>query len=163
MSAQAIRIEKIQDTQMSFGEVVGKLARVKIKTQEQKELRFIDLFAGLGGIRVGFQQACLELNMKAGKFFNADNISFVDYKHFNGNQTHIGSADSYTNQFNNLPYYSPRAGIPARRIQPSATSCSGMRKRLPPCAMYGFFTLRRCPNGKVRPRLKSTARRMSIR
>ena len=65
MSAQAIRIEKIQDKQMSFGEVVGKLARVKIKTQEQKELRFIDLFAGLGGIRVGFQEACLELNMKA--------------------------------------------------------------------------------------------------
>ncbi len=31
----------------------------------------------------------LDLNMKAGKFFNADNISFADYKHFNGNQTHV--------------------------------------------------------------------------
>ena len=109
MSAQAIRIEKIQDTQMSFGEVVGKLARVKIKTQEQKELRFIDLFAGLGGIRVGFQQACLELNMKAGKFFNADNISFVDYKHFNGNQTHIRIDGQYNSSFNLLPYYSQPA------------------------------------------------------
>ena len=48
----------------------------------------------------------MKINLKAGKFFNADNISFVDYKHFNGNQTHIGGGDSYTNQFNNLPYYS---------------------------------------------------------
>jgi hypothetical protein len=48
----------------------------------------------------------LKVNMKAGKFFNADNISFVDYKHFNGNQTHITGGDGYTNLFNNLPYYS---------------------------------------------------------
>lgn len=48
----------------------------------------------------------LKLNLKAGKFFNADNISFVDYRHFNGNQTHISNGGSYTNQFNNLPYYS---------------------------------------------------------
>ena len=47
----------------------------------------------------------LELVLKGGKFFNADNISFVDYKHFNGNQTHIGQTDSYTNVFNLLPYY----------------------------------------------------------
>ena len=48
----------------------------------------------------------LKVNLKGGEFYNAENIAFVDYKHFNGNQTHIGSADSYTNQFNNLPYYS---------------------------------------------------------
>lgn len=46
------------------------------------------------------------IRLKAGKFFNADNISFVDYKHFNGNQTHIGMADRYLNVFNMLPYYS---------------------------------------------------------
>jgi hypothetical protein len=48
----------------------------------------------------------MQMNLKAGKFFNANNISFVDYKHFNGNQTHIGQSDSYTNVFNLLPYYS---------------------------------------------------------
>lgn len=48
----------------------------------------------------------LKFNIKGGKFFNAENISFVDYKHFNGNQTHITGGDSYTNLFNNLPYYS---------------------------------------------------------
>lgn len=47
----------------------------------------------------------LGINLKAGKFFNADGISFVDYKHFNGNQTHIGTANRYLNVFNLLPYY----------------------------------------------------------
>ena len=47
----------------------------------------------------------LNYNLKAGIFFNADTISFVDYKHFNGNQTHIGQSDSYNNVFNLLPYY----------------------------------------------------------
>lgn len=46
------------------------------------------------------------INLKAGKFFNADNISFPDYKHFNGNQTHIGTGENYLNVFNLLPYYS---------------------------------------------------------
>ncbi|HSD13020.1 MAG TPA: DUF5686 and carboxypeptidase regulatory-like domain-containing protein [Flavobacterium sp.] len=46
------------------------------------------------------------IRLKAGQFFNAENISFVDYKHFNGNQTHVGTADKYLNVFNMLPYYS---------------------------------------------------------
>lgn len=46
------------------------------------------------------------INVKAGKFFNADNIAFMDYKHFNGNQTHIGTDSRYLNVFNLLPYYS---------------------------------------------------------
>lgn len=45
-------------------------------------------------------------NLKAGKFFNADNIAFIDYKHFNGNQTNIGQTSRYLNVFNLLPYYS---------------------------------------------------------
>lgn len=47
----------------------------------------------------------LGINLKAGKFFNAENISFADYKHFNGNQTHIGQSERYLNVFNLLPYY----------------------------------------------------------
>lgn len=45
------------------------------------------------------------MNLRAGKFFNADGIAFVDYKHFNGNQTHIGQSERYLNVFNLLPYY----------------------------------------------------------
>lgn len=44
-------------------------------------------------------------NIKGGKFYNAEQIAFVDYKHFNGNQTHVGTDDRYLNVFNLLPYY----------------------------------------------------------
>ena len=46
------------------------------------------------------------LRIKAGKFFNADNISFIDYKHFNGNLTHVVLDGNYLNSFGLLPYYS---------------------------------------------------------
>lgn len=47
----------------------------------------------------------LGMNLRAGKFFNAENISFIDYRHFNGNQTHIGTSERYLNVFNLMPYY----------------------------------------------------------
>ncbi|MGQ2985103.1 DUF5686 and carboxypeptidase regulatory-like domain-containing protein [Flavobacterium sp.] len=43
--------------------------------------------------------------VRAGKFFNSENIAFVDHRHFNGNQTHIGKSERYLNVFNFLPYY----------------------------------------------------------
>jgi hypothetical protein len=46
------------------------------------------------------------INLKGGKFFNADEISFVDYKHFNGNQINVSAENRYLNNFNLLPYYS---------------------------------------------------------
>lgn len=45
------------------------------------------------------------MNIRSGKFFNGEGISFVDYRHFNGNRTHIGQSDRYLNTFNLLPYY----------------------------------------------------------
>lgn len=44
-------------------------------------------------------------NIRAGKFFNADDISFVDFQHFNGNQIHVSQEGNYTDVFNNLGYY----------------------------------------------------------
>jgi hypothetical protein len=46
-----------------------------------------------------------QYNIKAGKLFNAEDIAFTDYQHFNGNQTRIGTSSNYLNVFNNLPYY----------------------------------------------------------
>ncbi len=43
--------------------------------------------------------------LRGGTFFDADNISFVDFHHFNGNQTRVGTSPTYTNVFNLLPYY----------------------------------------------------------
>lgn len=47
----------------------------------------------------------LSYNLSGGTFFNGEGISFVDYKHFNGNQTRVGTTFSYTHVFNLLPYY----------------------------------------------------------
>ncbi len=44
-------------------------------------------------------------NLRAGQFFNADDIAFMDYQHFNGNQTNVSTEGNYTDVFNNLPYY----------------------------------------------------------
>ncbi len=43
-------------------------------------------------------------NFKGGTFINAEDISFLDYQHFNGNQTFADDAH-YLNKFNLLPYY----------------------------------------------------------
>jgi hypothetical protein len=47
----------------------------------------------------------IHTNTKIGKFLNAENISFVDYKHFDGNEGHVAAAIRYTNTYNLLPYY----------------------------------------------------------
>lgn len=43
--------------------------------------------------------------LKAGTFLNGDDISFVDFQHFNGNQTRINNGGVNNNRFNLLPYY----------------------------------------------------------
>lgn len=47
----------------------------------------------------------LRARVNTGKFFNAEGIAFTDYKHFNGNRTHIGTTGSYMNTFLNMLYY----------------------------------------------------------
>ncbi|MFM2265312.1 MAG: hypothetical protein RLZ77_732 [Bacteroidota bacterium] len=48
----------------------------------------------------------LSLHAEVGQFAQAQTIAFVDYKHFNGNQTRFGNEEQYLNRFNLLPYYS---------------------------------------------------------
>ena len=43
--------------------------------------------------------------LRGGTFFNADDISFVDYQHFQGNQTRVQLDGRHLNGFNLLPYY----------------------------------------------------------
>lgn len=45
-------------------------------------------------------------NIKGGHFFNADGISYVDRKHFTGNQTHLNIENDRLSSFSLLPYYS---------------------------------------------------------
>ncbi|MFD0963741.1 DUF5686 and carboxypeptidase regulatory-like domain-containing protein [Pseudofulvibacter geojedonensis] len=46
----------------------------------------------------------LRYSLTGGLFMKADGISFVDYKHFNGNQTHVSLREDL-NSFNIMPYY----------------------------------------------------------
>lgn len=43
--------------------------------------------------------------LNAGIFLNANDIAFMDYKHFYGNETFIGTTKNYLKNFNLLPYY----------------------------------------------------------
>ncbi len=43
-------------------------------------------------------------NLKAGTFLSGENMSFLDYKHFRGNQTRAGNGN-YMDSFHLLPYY----------------------------------------------------------
>lgn len=45
------------------------------------------------------------LYLNGGLFFNAKNIHFIDYKHFNGNQTHVQFTENPNTSFYLLPYY----------------------------------------------------------
>ncbi len=47
-----------------------------------------------------------DYNIKAGHYFSGDGISFVDRKHFGGNETHLNLNSSYLKSFGLLPYYS---------------------------------------------------------
>jgi hypothetical protein len=74
-------------------------------SSSNSNLNFDQLKARLyQGFNIG-NKGYLRYNIRAGTFINADDIAFMDYQHFNGNQTHIGRSSSYTNVFNNLPYY----------------------------------------------------------
>lgn len=48
----------------------------------------------------------LQLYLSAGKFLNTNDIRFIDYYHFMGNQTHVGNPAYYNRRFLLLPYYS---------------------------------------------------------
>ena len=41
----------------------------------------------------------------AGTFFNNPKLAFIDFKHFNGNQTHVNLNSDYLRSFKNLAYY----------------------------------------------------------
>ena len=43
--------------------------------------------------------------VKGGTFLDSENISTVDYQHFNGNQTNVTDGGSYLNSFQVMPYY----------------------------------------------------------
>jgi hypothetical protein len=72
----------------------------------EKKYEYQSIFAQIKYDFNAGNKGTLSINLKAGTFIHGENISFVDYNHFNGNQTHIGTSGRYLNVFNLMPYYS---------------------------------------------------------
>lgn len=72
----------------------------------EKKYEYQSVFAQIKYDFNSGNKGILGVNLKAGTFIHGENISFIDYNHFNGNQTDIGTSDRYLNVFNLLPYYS---------------------------------------------------------
>lgn len=117
-------IVKAQVTaQINFGQKYYNYPTSKINiTTDRFPTVFLSYETGLGASedQFNFNQVKLRLrqgfnvsnkgrfnyNVKAGAFLgDTDGISFVDFQHFNGNQTRVGTSGSYLNTFNLLPYY----------------------------------------------------------
>ncbi len=47
----------------------------------------------------------LSYRLDGGLFLNEDGMSYLDFKHFNGNQTRVSAGENYVGRFNLLPYY----------------------------------------------------------
>ncbi|MDA9576071.1 DUF5686 and carboxypeptidase regulatory-like domain-containing protein [Flavobacteriaceae bacterium] len=47
----------------------------------------------------------LNYNFIGGTFFGNKNLAFTDYKHFNGNLTHVNTKGNYMSNFKNMGYY----------------------------------------------------------
>lgn len=71
----------------------------------KSKYNFTQLSAGIFQIMPFGNKGELTYRLKGGTFLNGDSISFVDFQHFNGNQTRIGTTQNYTTIFNLLPYY----------------------------------------------------------
>lgn len=96
------------DSKFSFDSGKYPRLRLNLETGFNASLDGYDytqLSAGLSQYVEAGNKGDLSYNFKAGTFINGEEISFVDYQHFNGNQTRVGTSSRYINVFNLLPYY----------------------------------------------------------
>ncbi len=72
---------------------------------KEKDYDYTQFEVGLNQTVLVGNKGKFDYNLRGGTFANGERISFIDYKHFNGNQTRVGTSPSYTNVFNLMPYY----------------------------------------------------------
>ncbi|MDO5608845.1 MAG: DUF5686 and carboxypeptidase regulatory-like domain-containing protein [Capnocytophaga sp.] len=68
-------------------------------------LNFHNLMLNLFYTNTFGNKGILQASITGELFFHNDNMSFVDYKHFNGNRTHVQFRQDYKRSFYLLPYY----------------------------------------------------------
>ncbi len=79
----------------------------------QKALAVQSAWADFDNVAFNFKQPTInfgligvsEFSATFGTFLNSKNVTFVDYQHFNGNQTIFGNPNTYMSSFFLLPYY----------------------------------------------------------
>ena len=74
MSKALIKIPELHNNDYSFMEVLSGLAKTRSVKHNKKQTNFtfIDLFAGLGGIRLGFEEACKKLGFRSKCVFSSE-------------------------------------------------------------------------------------------
>lgn len=74
MGKTLIKIPELHNNDYSFMEVLSELAKTKnVKhNKKQTNFTFIDLFAGLGGMRIGFEEACKKLGLRSKCVFSSE-------------------------------------------------------------------------------------------
>lgn len=70
-----------------------------------KEYNFDYIEAGISQSFLIGNKGTFNYNFKAGKFFGSEALSFVDYKHFDSNKTHVSLIQDYINSFSLIPFY----------------------------------------------------------
>ena len=70
MLMKAIQTPELQYQKISLTDADASIQNAKAKTQ--KQIKFIDLFAGMGGIRIGFQDACHNLGFGSECVFSSE-------------------------------------------------------------------------------------------
>ncbi|WP_196889563.1 DUF5686 and carboxypeptidase regulatory-like domain-containing protein [Aureivirga sp. CE67] len=71
----------------------------------KKEYEYDKIFTSLNQTILLGNKGKFKYEARAGKFFNAENISVLDYQYFNGNETIFSQKTRLFNSFNLLPYY----------------------------------------------------------
>lgn len=109
-----------------------------------KTVKFIDLFAGLGGTRIGFEQACEELGLSSKCVFTAE-IKPYAIKNYNSNfHENIDKIDITAVSLNDIPDFDYMlAGIPCQ-----AFSFAGKRKGFADTRGTLFFDVERILKAK---------------
>lgn len=82
-----------------------------------------------------------EIRLEAGAFLRSEELYFMDFWHFNGNQTVLGNANNYLSSFMLLPYYTESTTDPYFTAHYQHFFQGFLLERIPGVRKLGFATV----------------------